>query len=227
MRAAGLPPEPFWERADRFPNGLSEHFFAAVNLEHHISRGLHMSQSAANVHSVHFYGRDTTMIDRLCGVVCSGLLVGNAVLIVAIPEHRKRLVQCLERLGVGVRKHTREGKFSMIDAEELMATFMVNDSPHPKLFLATVGTLIADAKKSARSHEQALTVFGEMVALLWQEGNRSGALALEKLWNDLLNDRAFHLHCAYPQCLVENDDEGMRSITEVHSHVVDHSVMTV
>ncbi len=186
-----------------------------------------MSHSAANVHSVHFYGNDAALIDRLCGVVCSGLLVGNAVLLVATPEHRKQLVQCLERLEVDVRKHAREGKFSMIDAEELLATFMVNDSPHPKLFLASVGALLADAKKSARSHEQGLTVFGEMVALLWEQGNPSGALALEKLWNDLLKDRAFHLHCAYPQCLVENDDEGMRSITEVHSHVVGQSAMTV
>jgi hypothetical protein len=43
---------------------------------------------------------------------------------------------------------------------------------------------------------------------------------MEKLWNALLNDRAFHPHCAYPQWLVENDDAGMRGITDFHSHVV-------
>lgn len=179
-----------------------------------------MSHSAANVHSVHFYGNDEALISRLCGVVCSGLLVGNSVLLVATSEHRDQLVSCLERLEVDVRQHAREGQFSMFDAEELLSTFMVNHVPHPKLFLASVGNVLAEAKKAARSKDQGLTVFGEMVAVLWQQGNKTAALALEKLWNDLLNDRAFHLHCAYPQSLLENDLEGMRGITEVHSHVV-------
>ena len=186
--------------------------------------GFPMSHTAANVHSVHFYKNDNALIDRLCGVVCSGLLVGNSVLLVATPEHREQLVNCLERLEVDVRKHIREGQFSMFDAEELLSTFMVNDVPHPKLFLTSVGNVLADPKKAARSKDQGLTVFGEMVAVLWQQGNKTGALALEKLWNDLLNDRAFHLHCAYPQSLVENDLEGMQGITEAHSHVVGGAV---
>jgi hypothetical protein len=183
--------------------------------------------NAANVHSVHFYGNDDALIDRLCGVVCSGLLVGNSVLLVATPKHRDGLVGCLERLEVDVRSHAREGQFSMFDAEELLSTFMVNDAPHPQLFFANVGNLLSDAKKAARSKEQGLTVFGEMVAVLWEQGNQSGALALEKLWNALLNDRAFHLHCAYPQWLVENDNEGMRGITEAHSHVVGGSASVI
>ena len=112
----------------------------------------------------------------------------------------------------------------MVDTEGLLSTFMVNDVPRPKLFLASVGNVLGDAKKAARSKDQGLTVFGEMVALLWEQGNKTGALALEKLWNDLLNDRAFHLHCAYPQSLVENDLEGMQGITEAHSHVVGGAV---
>lgn len=179
-----------------------------------------MSQATANVHSVHFYGNDGALIDRLCGVVCSGLLVGNSVLLVATPQHRDQLISCLERLDVDVRKHAREGQFAMVDAEELLSTFMVQDVPHPRLFLRSVGALLTEAKKAARSREQGLTVFGEMVAVLWEQGNKSGALRLEKLWNDLLNDRAFHLHCAYPQWLLEHDGDGIRGITEAHSQVV-------
>jgi len=36
-----------------------------------------------------------------------------------------------------------------------------------------------------------LPFFGEMVAILWSEGNKVGALELERLWNDVLKDHAF------------------------------------
>ncbi len=179
-----------------------------------------MSHSTPTVHSVHFYTSHGALIDRLCGVVCSGLQVGHSVLLVMTPDHRKELLNCLERLGVGVRKAAREGRFSIFDAEELLSTFMVADIPHPELFVRSVGVLLSDAKKVARSQDQGLTVFEEMVAVLWEQGNKSGALTLENLWNDLFNDRAFHLHCAYPQWLFENDGDGVRCITEAHSQVV-------
>jgi hypothetical protein len=179
-----------------------------------------MSQSAPAVHSVHFYGSHGALLDRLCGVVCSGLLVGNSVLLVATPGHREGLVKCLERLEVDVRKYAREGQFSMFDAEELLSTFMRGGVPDPKLFRTSVGKLLTEAKKAARGKDEGLTVFGEMVAVLWEQRNKAGALQLERLWNESLKGRAFHLHCAYPQWLLENDGAGMRDIAETHSHIV-------
>jgi hypothetical protein len=186
-----------------------------------------MPHSAPPVHSVHFYASHGALIDRLCGVVCSGLLVGNSVLLVMTPNHRNELLKCLERLEVDVRKHAREGQFSIFDAEELLSSFMVEGNPDATSFLGSVGKLLGKAKEAARGNEQGLTVFGEMVAVLWEQGNKSGALALERLWNDLLNDRAFHLHCAYPQWLLENDGDGIRGITEVHSHVLGATSMVM
>jgi hypothetical protein len=61
------------------------------------------------------------------------------------------------------------------------------------------------------------------VADLWAEGNKAGALALEKLWNDTLNESAFHLHCAYPRSLFGKNDGGLRSICNAHSHILDTS----
>ena len=40
--------------------------------------------------------------------------------------------------------------------------------------------------------------FGEMVALLWAEGNYAGAIRLEELWNELQKSHSFSLFCAYP-----------------------------
>ena len=176
--------------------------------------------STPSVHSVQFYDSHEALIDRLCGIASSGLLVGNSILIVATEQHREQLIAALYKLEVDVRDYAREGRFTMCDAEELLAEFMVDGLPDPELFASAVQNLLADAKNAARSKDQGLVVFGEMVAVLWDEGNRVGALALERLWNDLLNQSAFHLHCAYPRVLFSQDEAGIFNICESHSHVV-------
>jgi hypothetical protein len=173
----------------------------------------------STVHSVQFYDTHQALIDRLCGVVSSALLVGNSVLIVATKDHRELLTKSLQRLEVHVRNYAREERFTMCDAEEMLSKFMAKGMPDPKLFLSSVGKLLIDVKKAARSKDQGLTVFGEMVAVLWDKGNKTGALALEGLWNDLLNESAFHLHCAYPRSLFSQDEAGMLNVCESHSHV--------
>ncbi len=175
--------------------------------------------SFAPVHSVHFYDTHDALIDRLSGVVCSGLLIGNSVLLVCTAEHRTQLLKTLERLEVDVRDYARAGRFTMCDASEMLAMFMADGLPDPGLFMSSVGKLLLDAKKAARSREQGLTIFGEMVAVLWEKGNKAGALALEKLWNDAMQERAFHLHCAYPGWLFDGDEGELRHICDLHSHV--------
>jgi hypothetical protein len=176
--------------------------------------------ASAPVHSVHFYDSHEALIERLCGIVSSGLNIGNGVLIVATQDHREQLVDALEQNGVAVEAHIREERFVLFDAKEMVSRFMVGRMPDPELFRASLGKVLADAKKSARSQEQGLVVFGEMVGVLWDEGNNAGALAVERLWNDILNETAFHLHCAYPRALFAEDEAGMTNICESHSHVV-------
>jgi hypothetical protein len=108
----------------------------------------------------------------------------------------------------------------------MLAMFMVDGLPEADLFLSSVGRLLLDAKNAARSKDQRLTVFGEMVAVLWENGNKSGALALEELWNRTMEENAFHLHCAYPSWLFGENGTEMRHICQVHSHVLE-TVMPV
>lgn len=174
------------------------------------------------VHSVHIYESDAALIERLCGIVGSGLQIGNTVVIIATAPHRDQLVKELEAAGVDVRGRAREGRFSMIDAKQMLSTFMRSGSPDRNLFTKSVGRLLAEAKQAARSKDQGLTIFGEMVAVLWDEGKQEAAIQLEALWNDALNERAFHLHCAYPRegFINTNDDAGLAAVSQCHSHIV-------
>jgi hypothetical protein len=189
------------------------------------------SQEFAAVHSVHFYDEPAALINRLCGIISSGLKIGSSVLMVVTPEHRTELVKAVDDAGIEIREAARDGRFIMCDAQETLNSFMVGGKPDANMFSASVGRIIFEAKRAARSKGQGLTVFGEMVALLWDEGNRNGALELEGLWNELINQRAFHLHCAYPRwsMLRDDDHDGFAAICGKHSHVLagDPTALTV
>jgi KaiC/GvpD/RAD55 family RecA-like ATPase len=157
-------------------------------------------------------------------VVSSGLKIGNSVLIVATAQHRDQLVKELLDAGVDVPQHARDGRFCMYDAEETLATFMLNGRPDRSLFMQSVGNLLNQARQKARSKDRGLTVFGEMVALLWEHGNKQAALELEALWNEVLSSSAFHLHCAYPRWNFRDtaDEAAIAEVCNVHSHVLVH-----
>jgi hypothetical protein len=178
-----------------------------------------MSTQFPAVHSVHIYENDHELITRLCSITSTSLRLGDAVLIVATQPHREQLVQQLEDAGVEVRNAVREGRYTMLDAKETMSTFVHKDWPDSQLFEQNVGGLLCSARARARNQKQGLTVFGEMVAILWEQGNREGALELERLWNCALQDNIFHLHCAYPRETV-GDGSGVHAIHEAHTHVL-------
>jgi len=178
-----------------------------------------MSSQPPPVHTVHVYEQEVDLITRLSAIVSTSLRLGDAVLIVATQDHRHRLVSELEKAGIDVGASVRDGRYIMLDAAETLSTFMLNGSPDAARFSASVGKVLEDARARAKSKDQGLTVFGEMVAVLWDGGQKEAALALEGIWNSALADSTFNLHCAYP-CTVFSDPTELRSVCEVHSHVL-------
>ena len=178
-----------------------------------------MSTQLPAVHSVHVYDHDLDLIARLRAIASTSLRLGDAVLIVATEDHRNQLVKELEETGVDVRAAVREGRYIMLDAAETLSAFMRGGSPDANLFAASVGAALTDTRARARSRNQGLTVFGEMVAVLWDGGQKEAALALEGICNAALADNTFHLHCAYSRALFSGEAE-LHSVCDVHSHVI-------
>jgi len=174
------------------------------------------------IHSVHFYEHDIELVDRLRGIVVSALATGNAVLIVATEAHREQLSHALHLNWTNWAAARDEGRFLMVDARETLDKFMVNGHPDRQTFISVVSELVRNCRFTSMSANRGLTVFGEMVALLWEEGNKGAALELEALWNEVLSDRTFHLHCAYskPSLAHANDAAEVRLICGEHSQLI-------
>jgi hypothetical protein len=146
------------------------------------------------VHFVQFYTGETELIDSLAGFISDAIWQSERALVIATPEHRAALEEQLRRRGVDLFSATSTQQYLAFDAVDTLAKFMRGGRPDRLLFFQHVGDLVRHATRGGRR----LRAFGEMVAVLWAEGNGPGALELEQLWNELGRECAFSLFCAYP-----------------------------
>jgi len=159
----------------------------------HVPR-LDWSHMGKRDHFVQFYESDAFLIDSLSGFISSGLRAGDVCIVVATELHRKSLDEKLMTYGIDIEASRARGLYMVFDAQATLSQFMVDGFPDAERFTQTVGTILQHASDGG-FHIQA---YGEMVAILWAEGNHAGALQLEKLWNNLAKKYSFTLFCAYP-----------------------------
>jgi hypothetical protein len=179
---------------------------------------LHTPTVCGHDHLVEFYETDEFLVDTVSKFVLPSLRDGDAAIIVATAAHRHEFERALEAAGVDIELAVREDRYIALDARDVLSRFMVDGHPGASLFAQTVRPIMERAAAGGRS----LRVYGEMVALLWDEGDVPSALALEDLWNDLARERTFALLCAYP--MSSFDDEGsaaaFKRICDQHTNVI-------
>lgn len=173
---------------------------------------------APHDHMVQLYEADDRLVRAVHRFIAPGLATGDAAIVVATTDHLRSLDAALSEAAFDVSLLRTQGRYVTHDAGETMAGFMVDGSPDPMRFTETVGELVANAA----SRGNRVRIFGEMVALLWAEGNVKAAIELEGLWNDLASIHPFTLLCAYPADLFE-DPQMKGAFVEMcatHSHVM-------
>jgi hypothetical protein len=143
------------------------------------------------------YGSDTRPLARnVAQYLLQGAERGDALLILAGKDHCNEFLCELEALGADPHDLIRSGQLVTLDAEETLASFMVDGTPDDELFDSNVGNVVRELRK--RSDSGDIRAYGEMVGVLWSAGSFSAAMVLEHMWNRLLESTAFDLFCAYP-----------------------------
>ena len=170
-------------------------------------------------HLVQFYETDDFLLDSVSKFIGTGLAAGEAGIVIVTKAHCEGLEQRLQADGLDLDAARAEGTYISLDALEMLSTFMIDGSPDPARFAAVIGSMIEQAAQDRRR----VRVCGEMVALLWTEGNRAAAIRLEELWNDLRDKISrFSLLCAYAMHGFDGEAYGIQftEICQQHSRVL-------
>jgi hypothetical protein len=179
-----------------------------------------LAMAVAGTHVVQLYDHDEFLIRAVTRVAADGLAAGDAVVLIATDGHVGAVMDALAALDIDVRAARDGERLIAVDAEATLAAFMEDDMPDPARFASTVGALLERGAQTTLAGR--VRAFGEMVAMLWSEGRRDAALAVESLWNEALHARRnFSLLCAYPLAVFGGPDDTPRFgvMCERHTHV--------
>ena len=169
-------------------------------------------------HVVQFYESDSFLADSVGGFIAPGIAAGEAAVLICTPDHLARFEETIESAGVNLAAAKAAGLYLGLDAQQTLDSFMVDGTPDPERFFSVVGGVLDGCSTGGR----AVRAFGEMVALLWEQGAVPAAIRLEELWNEIAETRSFTLLCAYPVAGATDIETAERfsDVCERHTHVV-------
>jgi hypothetical protein len=172
-------------------------------------------------HILQVYENDGVFLDTLTGFVGGGINSNESCIVIATDNHLKALETRLESYGIHIRSLISENRYMPLDATETLSRFMINGWPDERLFIQTVGELLEKARNHSRRKVRA---FGEMVAILWAQGNNGATVQLEHLWNQFCEKEVFSLFCAYPKAgFTEDITDSIHHICSAHAKMINGS----
>lgn len=169
--------------------------------------------TAPQRHGVHFYDNDEAIVASVADSFSAPLARGDKLLVVATAEHLMAVEEEMQTRGL----RPGAGSYHAYDAEEMLESLLLHGAPDRDRFLAVVGSVVRELRSGGP-----LTIYGEMVNLLWEQGDVIAAMRLEGFWNELAADIDFSLLCGY-RTDAQSDTCFVGAIGGLHSHVVRNS----
>ena len=173
--------------------------------------------ASGHFHAVRFYDSEESLCRIVAAFIGEGLKAGQPALVIGTPEHRVGIASALRVRGFDVGRLRKTGDLMMLDARDMLATFMIDDEPDAGLFHEQASLAIATLCRGRR--DCTIRAYGEMVDLLWKDGLTTAAVKLEMLWNQLARTHDFSLLCGYSMGNFYKD-AAIEDICSQHSHVI-------
>jgi hypothetical protein len=113
-----------------------------------------------------------------------------------------------------------EGQLTVVDADDLLPSFMGEKMPDGPVFLGLAGEVVARARN--RDRYPRVRWWGEMVNVLWERGNATASMALEDLFDQLAHEQEIAIFCSF---LMDNFDGEVHTrmlprLGQNHSHLI-------
>lgn len=171
-------------------------------------------------HIVQLY-QDQDFLNRaVCRFAASALANGEGVILVPTVAHWEAFKPRLAAEGVDLMAAQDSGQLTVVDADDLLPEFMRHSMPDAPVFYGLAGDVIAKARGGERYPK--VRWWGEMVNVLWEQGNVSASMALEDQFDHLAHEHEIAIFCSF---VMDNFDGEVHSrmlprLGQNHSHLI-------
>jgi hypothetical protein len=171
-------------------------------------------------HIVQLY-QDQQFLNRaVCRFAAGAIANGEGVILVPTAAHWEAFRPRLEAEGVDVKAAQGRGQLSVVDADELLPRFMKDAMPDAPVFLGLAADVIDNARGEARYPK--VRWWGEMVNVLWEQGNVAASMSLEDQFDRLAKHHEIAIFCSF---IMDNFNSEVHSqllprLGQNHSHLI-------
>jgi hypothetical protein len=171
-------------------------------------------------HIVQLY-QDQEFLNRaVCRFAAGAIENGEGVILVPTAAHWEAFRPRLEAEGVDVAAAQSRGQLTVVDADELLPTFMRDAMPDAPVFLGLAGEVIGKARDDTRYPK--VRWWGEMVNVLWEQGNVAASMSLEDQFDRLAKHHEIAIFCSF---VMDNFTSEVHSrllprLAQNHSHLI-------
>jgi CheY-like chemotaxis protein len=182
-------------------------------------RGL-LANAAPRDHIVQLY-QDQQFLNRaVCRFAAAAITNGEGVILVPTVAHWDAFRPRLEAEGVDVRAAEKRGQLTVVDADNLLPTFMRDGMPDSPVFMGLAANVVSQARGDGRYAK--VRWWGEMVNILWERGEVAASMNLEDQFDRLAHEQDIAIFCSF---LMDNFDGSVNArmlprLGENHSHLI-------
>lgn len=179
-----------------------------------------LSSAGPRDHIVQLY-QDQQFLNRaVCRFAAGAIANGEGVILVPTAAHWEAFRPRLEAEGVDVNAAQSRGQLTVVDADELLPRFMRDAMPDAPVFMG----LAADVIKSTRDDARYPRVrwWGEMVNVLWEQGNVGASMSLEDQFDRLAKHHEIAIFCSFVMDNFNNEVHSrlLPRLGQNHSHLI-------
>jgi hypothetical protein len=179
-----------------------------------------LSGAAPRDHIVQLY-QDQQFLNRaVCRFAAAAIANGEGVILVPTVAHWDAFRPRLEDEGVDVKAAEKRGQLTIVDADDLLPTFMRDGMPDSPVFMGLAANVVSQARADGRYPK--VRWWGEMVNILWERGDVAASMQLEDQFDQLAHKQEIAIFCSF---LMDNFNGDVHArmlprLGENHSHLI-------
>ncbi len=171
-------------------------------------------------HIVQLYQDDDFYGEAISHFAAEGLVRGESIILVATRPHWENISGRLHGKGFDTAALFRQGQLMLLDADDTLPKFMAGNTPDGSIFKPLAKEAIARARAGGKYPR--VRWWGEMVNVLYANGNPRGSNQLEQFFDQVAHEERIPVFCSLLMDKFDPAiyDEAFGHVCGTHGHVV-------
>jgi hypothetical protein len=171
-------------------------------------------------HIVQLYQDEDFYGEAISHFAAEGIVRGESIILVATKPHWEIISRRLKGKGLDSDELFRRGQLTLLDADDTLPKFMAGNDPDGSIFKPLAKQTIAKARAAGKYPR--VRWWGEMVNVLYVNGNSRGSNRLEEFFDEVAHEETIAIFCSF---LMDKFDpkiyhEAFGNVCRTHSHVI-------